>query len=246
MFSPFKSAQHLFSAVELGGFLAGMMASLPIAAGYLPVAISFGLVAVGAGLKLMTAVAVSALLFAGASQFVLVSMMVSGAGFIVSLATVLLMNVRHIFYGPALLRKFTHRPLRMWPICLSFGLTDEVFAASLARLEQIPEQRRETWFLGLQFGAYVAWLGGTALGAVSGSQFTRLPSVLQHAVHFVLPALFMALLIELASREVLHVVTVAALTTVVALLLLPAAQAIPLGMLIGALSAVWWRRCARE
>ena len=76
--------------------------------------------------------------------------------------------------------------------------------------------------------------GGSVVGA-------RMPLIAQNAIQFVLPALFMALLLELASRATLLVVAVAAASTLLALLALPAYQAIPIGMVAGALSMSWRR-----
>jgi len=224
------------------GFAGGLLASLSIAAGYVPVAISFGLVGVQAGLSPLAAVLVSALVFAGASQFVLVSLLASGAGFAGALLTVLLMNARHVFYGPALARKLPRGPSSRWSSAwLAAGLTDEVFATALARLDRVPERRREVWYLGLQLGAYAAWVGGTAVGAVSGAQFARLPALAQHAIGFVLPALFMALLLELAARDDFIVALAAVAVTLLALQIWPAYQAIPIGMVVGALCMSWKR-----
>ena len=154
MFLPFARVRRRLARSDLGGFAGGLIASLSIAAGYVPIAISFGLVAVQAGLSPLNAVLVSALIFAGASQFVLVSLLTSGAGFFAALATLLLMNARHIFYGPALSRKLPRTRSRLPRALLALGLTDEVFAMSLARLDQVQEHRREAWHLGLQIGAY--------------------------------------------------------------------------------------------
>ena len=60
--------------------LRGLGDSLAIAAGYVPVAFSFGLAAVQVGLGAPWAVAISAIVFAGASQFVLVSCSPPAAG----------------------------------------------------------------------------------------------------------------------------------------------------------------------
>lgn len=68
-------------------FLSGLAASLSIATGYFPVAISFGLSAVEAGLAPGIAVLISVLVYAGASQFLLISLLASGAGLCALLLT---------------------------------------------------------------------------------------------------------------------------------------------------------------
>ncbi|MCD8567203.1 MAG: AzlC family ABC transporter permease [Geovibrio sp.] len=58
----------------------GFRQALPIAAGYFPVAVSFGLTAVSAGLDGWLAVLMSLIVFAGASQFVGAGMFGMGVG----------------------------------------------------------------------------------------------------------------------------------------------------------------------
>ncbi len=239
MYSRFASAWHRFTESNHGGFASGLLASLSIASGYVPIAISFGLFAVQSGLKPLTTVLASALIYAGASQFVLVSLLTAGDGFLGILVTVLMMNARHVFYGPALTRNLPRGASRFPRVWWAAGLTDEVLVVSLARLDRVPEQNREVWYLGLQLGAYAAWVGGTVIGVMSGSQFAHLPSVAQYAIQFVLPALFMALLLDFATRDGRIVIFVSAAATFIGLYALPAYQAIPIGMVAGALSMSW-------
>ena len=219
-------------------FVSGLKASMPIVAGYLPIAVSFGLISVQSGLSPYMTILISAVIFAGASQFVLVSLISSGAGFWDPLVVVLLMNFRHAFYGPSFARKLSPDHARFPRAWLAAGLTDEVFATSLSHLSKVDEQHRETWYSGLQIGAYTAWVIGTAIGAISSGQMTHLPIVHQ-AIHFILPALFMALLLEFTSRDSLVLVFVAASVTAIMLFMLPTYQAMPIGMLVGALSMSW-------
>jgi predicted branched-subunit amino acid permease len=55
------------------------------------------------------------------------------------------------------------------------------------------------WLLGLEAGAYAAWVLGTWIGGVAGTAVvTRVPS-LAPALSFALPALFVALLVSLVK-----------------------------------------------
>lgn len=175
--------------------VAGLSASLSVAAGYLPIAFSFGVAAVQAGLDPAIAMLASVLVYAGASQFLLVSLLASGAGLWTVLPTVALMNARHLLYGPALQAVLgTGRGMATpW---LAFGLTDEVFATAMSKMPGVAQADREPWFLGLQSGAYAAWVGGTAMGVVLVGEVGQWPSAVRDGLAFVLPALFFALLLE--------------------------------------------------
>ena len=58
------------SATPEGAFIQGSRAAFPIAIGYLPIGITFGLLARAAGVPDQITILMSLLIFAGASQFV--------------------------------------------------------------------------------------------------------------------------------------------------------------------------------
>lgn len=216
-------------------FFRGLFDSLSIGLGYVPVAISFGLAAVYADISPWMAVLVSILVYAGASQFILVSLVASGGAALSVIGIVLLMNLRHFFYGPALIAKLGKTRRRLPLFVLAAGLTDEVFATSISKLDSQPVQEREHWYAGLQLGAYLAWVGGTALGAFFGHDWISGSPLLSQTLGFVLPALFFALLLEIRHIVPAYVLVGAGLATLLGSLLLPAYGAIIAGMLAGAL-----------
>lgn len=172
-------------------FWRGARDAVPLFGGYIAVALSFGLVAVQAGLSSLEAVVISTLVYAGASQFLLVAMFASGASFWLIIVTTILINARHIVYGPNLAPYLTTH--RAWP-WLMHGLTDQVFAMALTRLEKLHEVERMPWFMGLSLFAWLSWIAGTALGAIAGSEITQRWPLLAEAMPFALPALFLVLL----------------------------------------------------
>lgn len=219
----------------------GLADSLSIGAGYLPIAFSFGLAAVQANLSPLTAVLISGIVFAGASQFALIALVAAGGSLLTVVSTVLLMNVRHIFYGPAVIAKLGNGRPSLPPPLLAFGLTDEVFAAAVGKLQSIAPPERERWYVGLQLGAYSAWVLGTALGAILGQQLTSHSAFLRDSLAFVLPALFLSLLLEIGGQR--RVLVAAVVATAAALPFMPAYFAMVVGMVVGA--ALGYRRVAR-
>lgn len=173
----------------------GLGDSLSLALGYFPIALSFGLMASHDGLGIGDALAVSALVYAGAAQFALVGLVSSGAAPVAAALAVALINLRHLFYGPALLSRLP--PGRPGNALLAFGLTDEVFALATSHLDRRPTR---AWLLGLQCGAFGAWLAGTLVGAALPPAATSHPAV-DGALGFLLPALFLALLLDLLKGE---------------------------------------------
>ena len=214
--------------------LAGLAASLSVAAGYLPVAFSFGVAALQAGLSPAVALLVSVLVYAGASQFLLVSLLASGAGLWTALPTVMLMNARHMLYGPAL--QVALPPAgRLATPWLAFGLTDEVFATAMSKMPAVAEAEREHWFLGLQLGAYAAWVGGTALGVILAGEAQQWPVAVREGLSFVLPALFFALLLEAGLARWWRPMLAALAVAAVLGHFMPSYHALALAMACGAL-----------
>ncbi len=215
-------------------FLIGLRDSLSIAIGYVPVAISFGLAAVYAGLTPWMALLTSLLVYAGASQFILISLLVGGGASVSVIGIVLLMNLRHLFYGPAVLGQLGAGKRRLPLPLLAAGLTDEVFATAMARMQRQAEQGREYWYAGLQLGAYASWVGGTAIGAWFGQDWLAQSAWLAQTLGFVLPALFFALLLEIRQMVAPRVLIAACMAAAVLLCLLPSYAAMIGAMAIGA------------
>nr|WP_235283692.1 AzlC family ABC transporter permease [Thermus sp. 2.9] len=164
----------------------GLLAAWPVALGYFPVAVAFGMAGAGAGLAPLAVQLLSLLVFAGASQFAFLGLLAEGASPWLAAGVALLLNLRHAFYGPALRPYLKGHPL------LAFFLTDEVFAVALKFLPGLPQAARAGFFLGLGLGAYLAWNLGTSLGAFGAARLKGLPGA-GEALSFALPALFLLL-----------------------------------------------------
>lgn len=215
-------------------WLSGLRASLPIAVGYLPVAVTFGFAGRSADLSVFETVFASATVFAGASQFALVGLAGEGSSLLVALAAALALNVRHLLYGPVL-APLLRGCARGWLAVLAFGLTDEVFGTAAARLATVPEGSRHRWLLGLVSGAYGAWVSGTWLGAAGGSLLMALLPRLGPVLAFALPVLFLVLLLPLLRGSA---AVSAAGTAVVVTLPLHLAGRTGVGLLVGSIMGV--------
>ena len=115
-------------------FATGLVTALPIALGYFPIAFSFGVAATRAGLTGIEAFGLSLIIYAGAAQFLALALITGGAPVLVAAFTLVAMNVRHVLYGPALIKRVgpAARTRHAW--AWAYGLTDEVFGAALGAL----------------------------------------------------------------------------------------------------------------
>ena len=218
-------------------FASGLAASLPIVLGYLPIAFSFGVAATRAGFTPGEAFALSLLIYAGASQFLALALLSSGASVLVTAATLIAMNLRHVLYGPALMKAAAEdaRARRAW--VWGFGLTDEVFGQALGALAR-GQRFSERYMAGLALGAYASWLLGTAVGAYAGGSALEGYPALNAALGFMLPALFLALLLSILTQAMVAVIAVAGVVTVVVTLAVSATAGILAGMVAGAVAGV--------
>ncbi|MDZ4087042.1 MAG: AzlC family ABC transporter permease [Tabrizicola sp.] len=214
-------------------FLDGLIASLPIILGYFPIAFSFGVAATRAGFSEIDAFVLSLVIYAGASQFLALALLSSGAPVLVAAFTLIAMNLRHVLYGPALMREAGEQAGRRH----AWGLTDEVFGQALGALAR-GQRFSEPYMFGLGLGAYASWVSGTLVGAFAGGGALEGWPALNAGLGFMLPALFLALLLSILSRPQLPVIAVAGLVTVAGTLALSATSGILLGMLAGAVTGL--------
>ncbi|THB65765.1 MAG: branched-chain amino acid ABC transporter permease [Desulfovibrio sp.] len=181
-------------------WLRGFKRATPIVLGYLPVAVAFGVLAQKNGISGTNAVLMSLIVFAGASQFIAVGLIASGAGPLAVIATTFMVNLRHLLMSAALTPhlKGWSKPLLS---LFGFGITDESFALhTLAFTTREPDARES---LAVNFTAYCSWVVGTWTGiAASGLIGDVRPMGLDYA----LPAMFIALLTAQLKDRV-HVLT---------------------------------------
>lgn len=218
-------------------FGAGLLAALPIGLGYFPIAFAFGVAATKAGFTAAEAFMLSLVIYAGASQFLALALVASGAPLLVSAFTLVAMNLRHVLYGPSLMKAAGAAASRRLAWGWAWGLTDEVFGAALGEMAR-GRVFSERFMFGIGAGAYASWLSGTALGAVAGGGALQGYPAVEAGLGFMLPALFLALLLSILTRAAVPVIAVAAVASVAGVLLVSPTFGILGGMVAGALAGV--------
>jgi 4-azaleucine resistance transporter AzlC len=213
----------------------GLLAGIPIVIGYLPVAITFGALAVGAGMPIFLPILFSGLIFAGGTQFILLGALQGGTPWPYVVALCALIDARHLLYGPLLRPIFPERVSARVP--LAFGLTDEVFGVALSKRGEGKSARLGAWLGGVTLAAYLSWVLGTGLGALIGNWLEQeLPSLVD-SLHFALPALFLGLTILSSTRRTVVPVLVGTTAAAATFLLANEAAAIAAAVGGGALTA---------
>ncbi len=196
-----KHPSHAHSLTFVGGFRAG----IPIAVGYVPIAIAFGLLAKASGIPDYVSVLMSMIVFAGASQFVGVKLITMGATAWEIVMTTFILNFRHFLMSSSLSQRIEQGVSKKLLSLLSFGITDETFAvASLCKEAKITP----SYMLGLNLTAYTSWVAGTGAGVFLAG---GLPQPLKASMGIALYSMFIGLLVPVCrdSNSVFAVALIA-------------------------------------
>ncbi len=161
-------------------------AGLPIFIGYFPAAVAFGILAKATEVTLLEAFLFSAVVFAGASQFIALNLLATGMGPTGIILTTLLVNFRHFLMSAYLSTRIKERTLKYY-FFLAFGVTDEVF--SVLSFKRGPLSKG--FVFTLQMSAYSGWVSGTLCGYLLGG---FMPQILSQSMGVALYALLLAIL----------------------------------------------------
>ncbi len=186
-------------------FSNGLKAGSSIAIGYFPVALTFGLLAKTTGLSIIEATAMSLFVYAGASQYMALSLLATGVAPWLIVTNTFVVNIRHFLMTAALSEKM--EPAPKWKKAIyAFGITDESFSVLATR-----KGRNVTtaFTFGVALIAYSSWVIFTAVGHVIGA---NLPQFLQQAMSVALYAMFIGLLVPSmkGNRKVILLAAIAA------------------------------------
>lgn len=198
-------------------------------------AMSFGVLAHDVGMPAWGAILMSLIVFAGSAQIAALTILGAGGGLASAIGAATLMNSRFLPMGVALAPSLPGRAL--WRAAQGQTVVDASWALAVRE-----DGSFDRWVLfGSSAVQYVAWTGGTILGALGGD---LLGDPARLGLDAVYPAFFAALLLGEARSG--RARGAAALGALIALVLIPVAPAgVPvLAASLGALLGL--RRRARE
>jgi predicted branched-subunit amino acid permease len=198
--------------------------ALALSAALAVVGASFGALAAAAGLSLPMTIALSSVVFAGGSQFLVVAIVAAGGGAVAAVAAGLLVNARHLPFGFAVGGLVGDS----WPAKLlgAHIMIDESVAFSRARGTG-PRARTAYWLCGVLM--FVLWNVGTVVGVLAGS---AVPDPNVFGVDAAFPAALLALLLpSLRRADARRVGLTAAAVALLATPWLPAGLPVLAGLL---------------
>lgn len=194
-------SQHTAEQREIttmGMLQSGIRTGLPITIGYIPVAITYGVLAAQSGLSLLELTLMSMLVYAGASQFMGVNMIVASASMVEIVIATFVLNFRHFVMSLSFMNDIRDHVSLKGRAGISLGLTDESFAVAAVNQDKAKNNRAVYFYIGIFLSGYIAWALGSLLGGVLGEV---IPEKLSQSMGIALYALFIGLLVPSVKNE---------------------------------------------
>ena len=167
-----------------------------------PFGIIFGVFAIDLGLTPLTAIAMSVIIFGGASQIIFLQLFSAGASSLVILSSVGAVNSRHLLYGAVLSEHLSDLNLT-WKIIVSYFLVDQAFAVSNDYFKKNKKDKDKHFhLLGGGLNCWTIWQVTTIIGIYLGS---IIPEKL--GLSFAIPLTFLALLVN-DFRKLINVIII--------------------------------------
>lgn len=169
-------------------FLAGARGALPILIGVVPFAMISGVAAVSVGLTFFETLGMSVLVFAGASQLVVLQLMSAGSPWLIMVLTAWVINLRFTMYS-ATLAPYLQK-LSLWQkALLAYMLSDQAFGVSLTHFVTNETVSHRWFYFGSALTVWIAWQISAVIGSLLGA---LVPA--SWGFDFAFPLSFMALM----------------------------------------------------
>ena len=183
-------------------FFKGIKDTSPLMVPVVPFGIIFGVLAIDLGLTPLTTIAMSIIIFGGASQIIFLQLFSAGASSLVILSSVGAVNSRHLLYGTVLSEHLSDLNLT-WKIIVSYFLVDQAFAVSNDYFKKNKENKNKHFhLLGGGLNCWTIWQVTTIIGIYLGS---IIPEKL--GLSFAIPLTFLALLVN-DFRKLINVIII--------------------------------------
>ncbi|MDF1758625.1 MAG: AzlC family ABC transporter permease [Legionellaceae bacterium] len=170
--------------------------STPTLFAYVPLGIVFTMLWLKAGFPAFWAPVMSTIAFAGAVQFVALSMMQVHADVLAIIIAISFIAFRNVFYGLSLIDRFKDKPLHI-KLFLIFGLVDPTYGILVTHPEN-PKYNDTSFCFYVTLLPYIYWVSGSFMGLFL---YSSMPDIA--GLDFMLTSFFMILVVDyyLISRD---------------------------------------------
>jgi 4-azaleucine resistance transporter AzlC len=163
--------------------------TIPVLAGFLLLGLAYGLLMSANGYNFIWSTLTSLFVFAGAGQYLLITLFASSFNPLYAFIIIFFINFRYVFYGLSMLEKYKGIG-KMKPF-LIHALCDETFATNSTFT--IPNDIDKNWFyFFVTLLNYLYWAVGTLIGGLIGEVIV----INIIGLDFVLTALFVVIFVD--------------------------------------------------
>ena len=182
-------------------FIEGIIDVSPLMIPVVPFGLIFGILAIDIGFSPVATMAMSLIIFGGASQIVLLQLFSGGASALVIISSVGAVNSRHLLYGAVVSEHISDLKL-VWKIIISYFLIDQAFARSNEYFKKNNDKNKYFHLIGGGVTCWIIWQSTTFLGIILGA---TIPEKL--GLSFAIPLTFLALLVN-DFRKIINVMVI--------------------------------------
>lgn len=203
-----------------------LLDAIPLFIPAIPFALVLGLAIVESGINPLVGWSSSWIIFGGAAQLTLISLLGSGAAVAAAVAAGLVVNARHLMYSAALAPRFQSQP-KWFRWFGPYVLLDQVFALATLRLDDDPKTFR-TYYLATGAVFWTFWQTTVALGLAIGPVIPE-----SWNLEFAVPILFLGLVVIALDKYPKLVAAVVGAVVTFLLAGLPNRSGLLVGALVG-------------
>ena len=215
-------------------WIEGLKAVLPVSISYIPIGVACGIVMQQSGFGTIAVLLMSLLIYGGASQFMIASMAVSGAGLIQILFMVFFINLRHLLMSSSLANRVKDEST-LFHFVYAQTITDESFGINTIHFRNNPNWTPHK-ALAAGIIPYSAWVISTFIGAIAGNTL----QVSTLVMNYLLTAMFIYLLVtQLENRIVLWTAVCAIVLAVIFMILLKSTISILIASVLASLFGLY-------
>ena len=178
-------------------FWEGVIKILPLLVGVAPFGMLVGVVSREAGFSVWHNFAAASILYAGASQLVMIDLLSRDTPFWVILLSMSVVNLRMVIFSASLAPYMKHGPM-LRRLLLSSIMVDQAYAFSHERFSDEPDMaHRHAFFFGMSLPVALVWGFSAMLGYVAGA---LIPA--SWSITFIVPLMFLAVLVPAVKGRV--------------------------------------------
>ena len=191
------------TAARKTAFRNGVKGGIPIGLAYLVVGFTIGITCRTVGLNAFQGFFLSITSLASAGEYAGLTVIAADAAYAEIALITLIASARYLLMGCALSQKLSPRLPFGWRFLVGYGITDEIFAISIAE----PGYLDPFFTIGALLVSAPLWAIGTALGVILGNV---LPPILLAAFSVALYGMFISIVVVPARKETAVLVCVLA------------------------------------